>query len=195
MISRAFVVMLLLSSRASLLNAQACDNVEFRNQLAQLKAACDESHCGTAEPVSDREAFIRSLRVPPLILFHVFFPSGETDVQKVFDWKTRRRVDLEHLAELTKNGHQTAYILARASMSGDPSSNSQLAVERLRSVAEWIRRLSPRLRIVPIALGTDALVLSRGDAESLGLLPMEYRNDTWLLNQSVQIILYPCDEP
>jgi hypothetical protein len=116
-------------------------------------------------------------------------------VQKVFDWKTHRRADLERAAELVRRGNQTAYVFARASMSGDPSSNSQIAAERLRTVADWLRRLAPRMKTVRISLGTDALVLSRQDADALALAPMEYRNDTWILNQSVEIMLYPCDTP
>jgi hypothetical protein len=189
------VVPLLLFLLPSFAGAQVCDDRDFRDQLRHLAAECGASKCRTDNPVTSRDGFIQSLRTPPLVLVHVFFPSGETDVQKTFDWKTRRRLDLEHAAELAQRGNQTAYIFARASMSGDPSSNSQIAAERLRTVADWLRRLSPSLRIVRISLGTDALVLSRQDADVLALAPMEYRNDTWILNQSVQILLYPCDAP
>jgi hypothetical protein len=195
----AVVALALTLQTANADDPRVCGNEELLRAMRIIDAACDTITCNftTLKELNanvQKRQLLYALRDPYLQPVHVFFPMNETDVHRAFDWSTTKREQLATLQFIDDPEQSIIYVIGRASTTGDHDINVRMSRERMRSVMKYLQE---ELRVKCHNfhggwLGREILQLNESDAEFLHIYPNDYRRDTYILNQSVEIFVYPC---
>lgn len=177
-----------------------CENQALRRAIRVIASAChDLSGCDfdslkQIDQIS-RPELLAALRDPNVYPVHIFFEANVSDVTRSRDWKTKK----DHLAAysyITGLEDGIVVVIGQASRTGSFDLNVRLSRERMQGVLLFLRdQLKIKCRSIKGGyVGSEIFQLSSVDASALRLLPEEFRNDPDVLNQSVHVFVYPCEE-
>lgn len=175
-----------------------CSNPTLQEVFRIVHAACDTENCDEAklEEINvsiPKHKLMAAMRLMNPI--HVFFPSGRSTMQDALDFATSKKDQIAMLQEIITAPEETVvYVIGRGSRTGSQRKNFELARRRTLAVFMHLARdLKLKCRYVQkVAFGKTVLQLSRSDANLLNIAPNDYRSDERILNQSVEIFVYPC---
>jgi hypothetical protein len=178
---------------------RVCRNVELLKAIRIIDSACGAMTCDATtlrklDSEVDRSSLLAAIRDPNLTPVHLFFPIGITEVRHTFDWNSRKRDELATLKYMTDPGNAIVFVLAETSVVGSSEVNQRLSRERMASTIKYLQDvLKVRCHLFRGGwLGESTLQLSEHDASILGIDPADYRHDSFVLNQSVHVFVYPC---
>jgi hypothetical protein len=116
-------------------------------------------------------------------------------MQSALDLSTTKEFQLEKLRSEIKNPDDTVvYVVGRGSAQGSDRTNWEISRKRTLAVYRYLLedlKLNCRY-IQKVALGKNIFQLTAGDAKLLNIPEADYRGDKSVLNQSVEIFVYPC---
>jgi hypothetical protein len=175
-----------------------CDNQELRRAIRSIYDACNDITCDFSKlrEIEDipKGKLLAALNNPYLRPVHLFFPSGHTQLNDAFDWRTTKKDQLDTIKLLDDPDNTVVFVIGRASTTGDRDVNIRLSRERMLSVMHYIQ-FELRVRCHKFKggwLGKEYLQLSRSDAALLNVESRDYRNDELVLNQAVHVFVFPC---
>ena len=193
--------------RSALADPSVCqkpDMVEFINKIWNAcntpgQGGCNEAELKQIETLSgtglDRATIMFALKT--LRPIHVFFPMGKSDIGDALDWPTQRQDQFEVLKK-TMEGENTdgsiVFVIGRASATGSAKLNFELSQKRTLSVYQYLRG-SLKLNCTDIQkvwFGREVMQLKHGDARQIEIEKEEYRDNELILNQSVEVFVWPC---
>lgn len=174
-----------------------CRNGELLRAIRTIEAACADLTCDFEKlkelnSAIDRGTLMAVLRNPYLFPVHLFFPMGKTSTADILNWNTTKRDQLDSLKSIDRDS--VVYVIGRASKKGGSALNRILSRERVKSVLKYLKET---LRVDchefhGAWFGDETLYLTQSDASMLNIPALDYRNDVGILNQSVQIFVFPC---
>lgn len=175
-----------------------CRSRELLRALRIIDGACTAIACdlSTLRQLNTlpRQRLLSALWDPALMPVNIFFPSGQTDVRRAFDWRSRKRLQLSRLKDIFDPENAIVYVVGRASDGGSIELNSSLGRERMESVMRYLKDdLHVRChRFSGVWLPEGVVALGESDARLLNIDSREYRHDPSVLNQSILVFVYPC---
>jgi outer membrane protein OmpA-like peptidoglycan-associated protein len=177
-----------------------CDNVELRRAIRTIYDACNDITCDFSKLQElediDKSKLLAALRNPYLRPVHLFFPSGRTQLQETFDWRTTKQAQLDSVKLLDDPENTIVFVIGRASVTGNRDLNIRLSRERMLSVMDYLKnKLQVRCHKFKGGwLGKEYLQLTPSDATVLNLNGRDYRDDELVLNQAVHVFVFPCKD-
>jgi hypothetical protein len=163
-----------------------------------IHAACTEESCDPErlkEITTNIEHWKLLTAMRSLFTVHVFFPLGATDMQSALDLTSTKRDEMNLLkAQITKPEDTIVYVVGRGSAIGSDRKNWEISRKRTLAVYRYLLedlKLNCQY-IQKVALGKTIFQLSLKDANVLNIAEGDYREDPLVLNQSVEIFVYPC---
>ncbi len=201
--STACVMCLVFLLGSSALHAQqeptVCQNRALRAAISIIEEACTPVTCDFARlrdiDSLDKAALLAALGDRELHPVSLFFPLNEDSAVGAFDWKTIKHSQLETLKFITNINRAAIFVIGRASTIGNNDANRLLSINRMRSVMAYIQNeLNITCRVFYGGyLGAEIFQLGLSDAAHLGIAPVDFRNDQFILNQSVHVFVLPCE--
>lgn len=179
---------------------EICHNKELLEAMRIINRACSQEGC-SVEALKElnstsvnKEKLMGALRNPYLFPVHIFFPANKTDLSEAYDWEIAKKNQLATISYLQAPSDSVIYVIGRASTLGNRKFNQKLSQMRTRSVLDYLQnKLKIKCGGFQAAwLGQDALQLSASDANTLNLNSKDYRNSMQILNQSVELFVFPC---
>ena len=176
-----------------------CKNPALYEVFAIIDRACNEETCdeGLLKEINtsiERGKLLAAM--DQLKVYHIFFPVGKHEIADSLDFEVTKKDQLAALKYAITNPEDVAiYVLGRGSASkGSERLNWELSRKRTLSVYNYlIRELGLTCRYVQkVAFGKTVLHLSASDAGMLRIPTNDFRNDVNVLNQSVEVFVYPC---
>lgn len=175
-----------------------CKNETLREVFQIIHGACNNENCDESKldeinSTIAKPKLLTAMRTLPTI--HVFFPSGKATMKDALDLGTAKKDQLAILQEIITNPEDTVvYVVGRGSAHGSARANWEIARKRTLAVYYYLlQELKLTCRYVQkVAFGKTVLQLTSSDAGFLGIAPNDFRNDEKVLNQSVEIFVYPC---
>lgn len=175
-----------------------CDNSTLKEVFNIIHAACTEESCDPErlkEITTKIERWKLLTAMRTLHTVHIFFPLGKTDMRSALDMSTTKNEQLALLKNEIKHPEDTiVYVVGRGSAVGSDRKNWEISRQRTLAVYRYLLddlKLSCQY-IQKVALGKSIFQLSAGDARLLNIADGDYRQDENVLNQSVEIFVYPC---
>jgi hypothetical protein len=175
-----------------------CENGTLQEVFNIIHAACTEESCDPErlkEISTHIERWKLMTAMKTLFTVHVFFPIGKSDMQSALDLRTGKSDQLALLRSEIRNPEDTiVYVVGRGSAEGSSRINWEISRKRTLAVYRYLEdnlKLNCRF-IQKVALGKTILQLSLSDAKLLDIADGDYRSDVNVLNQSVEIFVYPC---
>jgi hypothetical protein len=176
-----------------------CKNPALYEVFAIIDRACNEQTCDEGILKEINTAIERGkllAAMDQLKVYHIFFPVGKSDIHDALDFDITKKDQLASLKYSITNPEDVAiYVLGRGSASkGSERVNWELARKRTLAVYNYLTTdLALTCRYVQkVAFGKTVLQLSASDAGMLRIPANDFRNDTDVLNQSVEVFIYPC---
>ena len=178
-----------------------CSNTALRDAIRIIQHACTETNCNfdalmALDRQVDKGALLAAFRDSDLKPVHIFFPLNEDRIEKSFDWKVSKKSQLDTIRYLSEPKRAAIFVIGRASTIGRPDSNRRLSIRRMQSILKYLKK---DLKIDCETfyggyLGAEIFQLRLTDARALNIEPTDFRNDEYILNQSVHIFVFPCGE-
>ncbi len=175
-----------------------CDNKTLEEVFNIIHAACTEERCDPTrlkEITKSIERWKVLTAMRTLFTVHMFFPKGKTDIESSLDLSTTTSDQQAMLQrEITKPYETVVYVVGRGSSSGSDRTNWEISRERTLAVYNYlVNDLKLKCRFLQkVAFGKTILQLTVSDAKLLNIAEGDYRSDENVLNQSVEIFVYPC---
>lgn len=185
---------------------EVCSNVELLNALRIVNSACTEETCDFSkleklDAVVDREQFLTALSNPHLRAVHIFFPSNEYELSRAFDWLSTKSGQISTLRAIDNPERSAVFVIGSASVTGAEGKrgddhNRKLSYSRMQGVLEYLKEdLRIECKDFRVGfLGREIMQLSVSDGSFLKINSRDYRNDEYVLNQSVHVFVFPCKE-
>jgi len=180
---------------------RVCTNPELLKAIRIIDRACNEISCdfSTLRELNqqiDKGLLLQAFRNPELQSVHIFFPINKAKLDDAFDWRSTKRDQIASLKYISEPDRAVVYVLGRASTVGNRDLNVRLSRERMRNVLNFLKNgLGIRCHAFHGGwFGQEIQQLSLSDARMLNIEPLDFRNDSLVLNQSVHIFVFPCAE-
>jgi len=194
------VVMLGSTMPAAAEDPDVCDNKALRRAIRTINDACNSISCDfnklrELENI-DKSALLTALRNRDLTPVHIFFPKGETDVARAFDWRTTKRAQLDTIRLMDSPDDSVVFVIGRASLTGDRETNIAISRERMKSVMHYIQNvLGVKCHDFKGGwVGKEYLQMTSSDAGFLYINDGDYRKDELVLNQAVHVFVFSCKD-
>lgn len=185
--------------KAEVSQPEVCSNQELSKAIRVIRAACNDVTCNPQllkeiDTGVDKSTLLFALRSPHLLPVHIFFPIGETELSKAFDWPTIKKEQLDTIRFLENPGNTLIFILGRASTVGNFDKNVLISQRRAESVKSYIQNnLKVNCKAFHGAwLGETIFQWDISDAAFMNIPTRDYRASEMVLNQSVHVFAFPC---
>lgn len=175
-----------------------CTDDDLMKTFEVIEGACDAEHCdesklGEIDKKVDKPKLMAALRKLPVV--HLFWRSGRFEISDVLNFEELKKDQLETLKMLAKGSDDMAvYVLGRGSQSGTADQNKEISRRRTLSVYQYLAADSKGWcrHILKAAFGKTVLPLQPSDATLLDIPGADYEHSGAILNQSVEVIIFPC---
>ena len=175
-----------------------CKSHELLAYMRKIKQACNDITCDfkklkEIDENVDKPTLLAALRSPYLHPVHIFFPVGKTALNTAFDWNSTKRSQLGSLKTLEDPQNSVIFVLGQASAKGSHDLNINLSEQRMQSVMSYLTEIGVQCKKIHGAfLGREIFQLSASDASFLYIPADDFREDPFVLNQSVHLFVFPC---
>ena len=175
-----------------------CNDTELLQYIDTIDRACNNDVCDS-DAIRELDSSVSKAKLMPVLgnpnlgLVSLFYPRDRDDITQTFEWRSRRHTQIQAFKNISSDS-VSIYILGRASKIGDVGYNVGLSRRRAINVRNYLKELlGGRCSDYHVAwVGRDTLQLDRKDAASLGIPEIDYQDDLFVLNQSVQVFVFPC---
>jgi hypothetical protein len=176
-----------------------CRDPELLRAIEVMSGVCNDFTCdgsslrqlGTS---ASKVRLLSALAEPTLMPINLFFPAGRSDLRDIFDWNSAKRDQMCQFNGIADPENTFVFVIGRTSNTGSVDSNNRLRRERMANVLRYLRdELHVRCRrFRGVWVPKGVFTLAENDARLLKVDAREYRYNVSVLNQSVQVFVYPC---